>query len=621
MLLKHVRKETINVFLITLLTFLSAAGIALYCDDTILFKSGSSFLAVLLLPIYWKIWTEFFMEKSDSKSLSLWGIFSLLFSACLVVGKILDESSRLNYISKVSTLYPGLSALVRISTIILLCFSTLPCIIIADRKLIYFKSTRSFNNGKLVKYGMIFISVSWLLIYLAAFPGIYANDAYTWYREFSDSTMPISSQWSPLCAWWFYFIVHSSYSLFGLYEPGMAIYSLLHLLFILWVVRQILLTMVEYDFSELCIISILFFALIPIHAIITIQTAQAVPFMGCFTMMLLYILRICFKRGNIGSINSRSMLIKLILWGAASCLFRNNARYAILVGIFLILAFYHSAYKMVLIKSMTVIVILSFVYSGPILSLFNIQKGTALREMLSLPLQQMCYVYLHDGDALTYQDKSEILEYLPEEAMDFYAMNQSISDHSKGLADIKRIKNDPAKFLRLYLTIGSKSPMGYFKGAYLQNLGLLYLDKSYPDPQMWHSYVQYTSTKLDDPKYIEIRRISLFPIYDKVLKLLFSSKGGYGGDQAQLFSDVPILSTLCRASTYFWFMIFAIFYAMKHKLNKSVPVLSLYFGFILTVFLSPVILCRYIEPAIFITPIVLLSMYLGQTQYDETTSS
>ena len=77
-----------------------------------------------------------------------------------------------------------------------------------------------------------------------------------------------------------------------------------------------------------------------------------------------------------------------------------------------LLLFIKKARKL-LFPLMTVIFLVLF-YQGPVYNMIDIEKGTAIREMLSLPLQQMAYVYNH-SDQLTDEKKREMQVYISDD--------------------------------------------------------------------------------------------------------------------------------------------------------------------------------------------------------------
>lgn len=605
-------KHRIQYTLVTIaFAFLSSIGVALYWDDASSFNKGASIFVFLLFLMYWEIWKQFFKSSFSRRDIIVFALISLILSLSLVVGKVLDLHPHSAITDFTSKNYEGIIRVGRICMALILAFGIFPMLYLADQKLYSLDRKTANISARTKATCFIIVAISWILIYLAAFPGIYSCDAYSWYNEFDNAQIPVTSKWSPVCAGWFYLLVHTSYLLSGAYEPGLAMYSLMRVIFLLWVVWCVLSFAAQYGNEIFCILIAAFYAFIPVHAVIAVQTVQAAPFMGCFAMMFLHLTKMFIDPGTYWK--NRRNLIRFILWGIAACIFRNNARYAIAVAMLLILVGFRGSHKKKIFAALTGILAASVIYSGPVLGMFGITKGTALREMLSLPLQQLCYVYDFDSDRLTENEKKEIVTYIPEEALNRYkTIDQSISDKAKRLADISLITEDPIRFVKLYIKVGLKDPVGFGKGAYLQNLGLLYLDKFYPDARTWHPYLDYGSYKFEDEKYINIGRYSLFPSYDRLLGFLFGeSMTGYGGSSIQAFSKVPVLSAFCRASTYFWLLLFLCFFTIRHKLTECIPLLALALGFVITEFLSPVILCRYIEPIIFSFPIILLAIVLN----------
>ncbi len=515
-------------------------------------------------------------------------LFSFIFSLFMAWGKYLDLSI-------------GLNRAYLIVMTICLCFVINPLVLIAVN---WLNSSASFKTvDTLIAERICFVAIIliWLLGYLAMYPGVYAVDAMTWYREFSVDSFPITDQWSPIYAGLFYLFVEIGHILYGSYELGLAVFSALQMIFILVVVRNVL----HFIGTRCGIAGVILasaFYLLPVHTIMACQTIQGAPFMACFAMLLMHLVKMYEVPGQYWNWKN---VLKLGFWCLLCCMLRNNA-FIMLAGFMLFITLYHKGYRRYLLFVVVSILALSLIYKGPILNAFGVQKSDSLREMLSMPLQQMACAYNNSSNKLTDFQKKELRGYIKDEALEMYSHNPSISDHIKGGLDTERVKADIVGFVRLYISIGIKAPVSYLEGAYMQDLGLIYIDKRYPDPRMWHPYLNYASYDLHNDAYITIKRESLFPAYNQLLGKLFGyATNGYGGDVVTIFSDIPVLGLLCRVSLYFWIIVFLIIYGIRMKQKGLLFLLGICIMFTLTIVLSPVIMYRYYAPVVFGIPIII----------------
>ena len=582
-------KKLIREMLIGVLSIAGGVSVGAYLENTYITKSASSFIIVLFSGLLFCVWKKIPVNESR-RYYVLNTIYAIGFSFFMVYGQSLDYCS-FDGFKEMLLMGTGMSAAI-IPIVMLISELTRQ---VLDHEIV--------KNRKYLRNTFIAVAFAWLLGYMAAFPGIYAVDAMTWYLEFSDPSFPVSSQWSPVYAGLFYLFVETGKNLLGSFGAGLAVFMAIQTGFLLYIVWRILIYVFDLGGNRAVIVTGAFFALIPTHIIMAVQTVQGAPFMGCFAMIIMHLCKAVANPEEYWS-NRRNMAA-FIMWNIAACILRNNAYYALLLFL-LFVPFYTKGSRLKLLASLLVILVAANVYKGPLLDMFGVTKGTALREMMSMPLQQMACVYTEHTDEITDEQRKELERYVNREVLQTYEMYPSISDTIKANLDVDFVQDDLLRFAKLYLMMGVEAPEGYIKAAYMQNLGLCFIDKAYPDPRMWHPYLNYASYKHPNGEYINIERHSLFPLYDKILGKLFGyAEFRYGGDVETVFTSVPILSVFCRASTYFWLVLYlAIAVIIKRKTENIIPI-GLILCFTFTIIIGPVIMYRYYAPVIFSMPVLL----------------
>lgn len=586
----------IQNYLAPFLAILATITASRYLEGPVTSGKGSSIIMVLLFSFFLSCWNHFPRHKKYTFYLFN-AVFVILFSVSIAVGQKLDLDIPFDA-----------EKILKLTTGFFMAFFPVMCI--ASNFLDNYQASSLDNRNlskKAYRLGFIFVVICWTLGYLASFPGIYAVDAMTWYLEFSTPSIPVSSQWSPIYAGLFYLFVHTGKVLFGNYECGLAIFIGIQSLLILWVIKKILIFVQNSLGNIACIIASLFFALVPTHAIMSMQTLQGAPFMACFAMMMIHLSRMVREGEEYWK--CRKNRIAFILWGVGSCVLRNNAYYAFIAFIMFTL-FYQRGLRLKLFLSIASILVITMIYKGPVLDMLGVSKGTALRESLSMPLQQMACVYTKFPEKLTQTQKEALESYITSDALNSYNAQPEISDVLKSNINIARVQHKFKGFVKLYMAIGLRAPYAYLQAAYMKNIGLLYVDKAYPDPRMWHPYLNYASYDLKNPQYIKIRRLSLFPQYNKLLGKLFGySENGYGGDITTIFSSIPLFSILCRVSTYFWCSVYFTLYVLYKKQRDSLVYLGMVICFTLTILLGPVIMYRYYAPVVFAFPVIVAALF------------
>ena len=467
----------------------------------------------------------------------------------------------------------------------------------------------------------VVLSLVWLAGYLAMFPGVYGADAPYWHHEFSRSDVAISSQWSPFYCSIFYGLVALGTRLFDSYNAGFAIFSFVQMVFILFVIWNILKFFCKRMGDVSVILVTAFFSLIPTHVILAVSSAQDPVFAACLAMVVIQLLEMAIDAEEFWK--SKKEVIKLFIWLILLCMIRNNGLYAIIVMLVFVVIFIKKYRKQIVITLIAAIAIIQ-IYQGPIYDMIGIEKGTALREMLSLPLQQMAYAYNYAYDKLSEDEISQMQEYISDEGWRSY--QPCISDHVKGQLNVDKTREHMDEFIKLYFEVFQASKESYLKAAALQTYGLWYPNKVWTDWRTYHPYIAYLCSDtfgLYDSDFT-ITRTSLFPAYDNLLGTLFGKgddHSGAGGNLSMAFSKVPVLGTFCRIGTYTWVLIYLFFYSLYRRWKKPFGVIGLEIGICITVFLSPVIMYRYCAPIIFTAPLFVAILFLPWESEKETMKS
>ena len=95
--------------------------------------------------------------------------------------------------------------------------------------------------------------------------------------------------------------------------------------------------------------------------------------------------------------------------------------------------------------------------------------------------------------------------------------------------------------------------------------------------------------------YIYLERISLFPQYEFVLRILI---------QYTAWEYLPVISNFFVPGTYFFVLVFAIVITFYRKNYSQLLVMGLWAGLWFTMLISPVALIRYAYPVIMCLPLL-----------------
>lgn len=533
------------------------------------------------------------------------GMLSLLFSTLWCWGAELDQKGVVSSgLHKPILILCGAAAVFMALTWITAKFD--------DRE---YSTPNSFKKRTLIKT-FLGVSAVWFLGYLAMFPGVYTTDSPYWYYEFANKSVPISTTWSPIYAGLFYFFVESGRNLFGSWDIGFAIFTFLQMCIVLFAVFRILEFLNQYLGNAAVVGGALFFAFVPTHVILSVSSAQDPLFAACFANCLIHLIKLSLEKTKYAS--SKKNLIAFTFWLISMCLLRRNGIYAmaiLILGSFL----FGKHLRKPLLNLLIVAFIAVQAIQGFGYTTLGIQTGSTsplrIKAFLSLPLQQMAYTYNRGEIPDDLKNRMEL--YLSADDWQFY--QTGISDQVMSRLNAKYAQEHLPDFINLYCEVGDCDPNGYFQGALLQTYGLWFPGKDYPDSATWHPYIDFQSYSyvgFHGTDFI-LKRTSLFPPYNQALAWLFGegeTLDGYGGHLFMAFSDIPVLSVLCKAGTYTWLLLYAACYAVYRRWYGALVILSFPVGIWISVFLSPVIMYRYVAPIIFSAPLIVAVLFLKWNQ-------
>jgi hypothetical protein len=455
-------------------------------------------------------------------------------------------------------------------------------------------STNNFISKHYKAISFTVILFFWLLTYLAVFPGVYGYDSGFQYLEFASSSQAVNTRFSIAYSYLFYQIVHLGYTFFKSYVIGFAIYSLLQMMFLVFVASKICTYVYKRTENIIyLVVSILFFALNPLFSVLAVSSSQDPIFAGIFALLILETFKFVESRTYyFSSIKNTLIYIFLLLLLFVS---RNNGIYMFIFVVPFLLFYNKKHILKTFIIILLPIIMLKF-YNISTINLFNAEKGNSLQEMFSVPGQQFARAYNYNSENLTEDEKTDLEVLISKFALENYPNSQSIADVVKGYTNTNLLKSDPQKYIKLYFSVFKKSPKQFIEAFALNTLGFWNPEKNYYDSRMVHPYLEFymLEAKKHNPDYIEIQRHSFLPHYEKILEKLVAQN---------YFSKIPIISSFLKLGTYFTLFITVLIFILYKKSYKYLVPLSYVFGLYITLFLSPVALFRYGFPILLITPV------------------
>ena len=581
----------------------SVVGIAYYISVNSTQNSDKNIIFYIpLLFLYYKLYKK--MNYNDSKKYIFSSVLSLIISIIMVFGVQLERFNEVFWIWKTYL------------AIFMLMFSMIPIII----KLFDLLNDMSTDESKEVVINKKnFFKIFGVLLFfgflgwLALYPGLYGYDAGYEIMQMQYEDVTITTHFSVSYSWFLYIFVNLGNLLFKSYTVGFAMYSFVQMLIMTYITTKI--CIFAYKISKckkLLLISILFFCIFPLHIIMMVSAAQDTLFCGILALLIIESYNLVTEPSVYWSkiINPLKYVILILLL----CMTRNNGLYIMMIPAFLTV-FFIKEYKIRSIAIYIIAILLFFIYKGPIFKSINVVEGDTIREMLSIPCQQIARSYIHNGNIYSENDVEMLNQFFSnrdEELFKYYEINQSISDSVKGTLNDEFLEENKGEFIKFYLEHLIKDPENYVEGFLLNSVGFWYPNKVYPDTRIYHPYIEFEmlDAKKYDDRYIEIERQTKFRWYYEKMQTLVKDNN---------YLNIPVVSSLFTCGTYFILFLFTIFYLVYRKSFKMLYPLSIILGYYLTLLLSPVCIFRYCYGLVLSAPIMIsiLTMKNNNNQENE----
>lgn len=511
------------------------------------------------------------------------GILSLLFACICIIG------AQIEYLRAINWLW--------ITWIKVLCLAIFlfPLFVL----LIYILDDCRFKAAescvKNISKWKIFLAiiVIWGIAYLAMFPGIYDYDSIDQTLQFLV-TGNVSGHHPVLHSLLLSGFMKIGYVVFHSYEIGLGIFTLLQVLFLAYAAMKVAWFLLQKGYNRLFWFTMCFYLCFPLHYIMSVWDTKDSIFAGFFVLVSLSLIEMADRTS--GFWDNRWNLVKFVLYVVLMCMFRNNGLYALILLIPICFFCFKERRKATIILFMLSMLIYVS-YQNILLPSLGVKSGN-IREMMSIPCQQLAKVYVETPEAYTDEEKEALLELIPEKNIMDYQYRPMISDATKNYLNSEVLKSDLPKYGKLYVSIGLKSPRKYIE-AFLQNsCGFWYPNKSYPDERMFHPYTEFdmADPNLFKGDYIYLERMSLFPQYEEILRPFF---------QSAVWKKIPIVSNFFVPGTYFIVLLFGISASFYRKNYKQLFVFGFWGAYWFTLLISPVALVRYAYPVIMCLPLML----------------
>ena len=537
-------------------------------------NENTNFLAPIILLFLVPYLLNQFFEMKDKRNITISIIGGLLFSFCYVVGMYLHYNNCLP-----KTVGEAIFLSLLVLAIAVVCIPVMSIILKNFRKMsIWYEIKQREQKLKYKTTWVILISwmiifICWLPTFLTNWPGNFIFDAKYQIQEVLNQSYHTHH---PLIHT---YIMGAFYRIgvsIGNVSLGFSFYTLLQMLILSFAGSAV----IGYFYKKntpkiICISYLLFYAIVPVHAIFSVTATKDVLFAAFFLLFMIGIFSWVVDHKEF----TYYQWIGFILSGILMTLFRNNAIFALLViAPFFILFSIGKERKRKILLSM-ISIVGGFLLSSFLLGvLLNAYSSDSLKESFSVPIQQIARVASYRSEDISQELYVEIVEYIPEDKIALY--NPYISDPIKNELDEVYLRENVAGFLSLWLKVGMQYPEEYVASFMANTMGFWYPGETeYAVCEEIASFHTLIGTENEIIKY------NYGDIFAPINSFLFADMN---------YREIPILRHFFKPVLYFWIMLLAIMNAIYAKKGRNVLAMGLLITYFLSVFLGPFSTLRYV---------------------------
>ena len=440
------------------------------------------------------------------------------------------------------------------------------------------------------------------IVYFSYFPGTWCYDIIEQNRMVTG-VVELTKQHPPLhtLIWGICRLLETT---FGGRFSAIVIYSIWQIICTSLVYGKITDTVRKVMRNDICVIMVfLFFLLNPTFTLFSFSPTKDVWCMIFYALAMTYVCEWIFlkeeKTRGEKTTDTKITAAKTALCLLLACLFRNNMIYALIPAVIVILVLCRkkgNTQKKILFLSVAVVI--GFILVDKVLFGILGIPGPDLKEMLSVPIQQIGHAYTDHGDSFTEEEKALTDRYIGLENMPYFSPR--ISDPLKRNFKTEEVKKDVKTFVSFWMALGRKYPDSYFL-AYIS----LYSPYWYPRSKPSDSYSgsPYVETNITDDSYYSFERSGYLPGINMVYE--------HFANESE--------SILLSRSLSLWLTVLTLFFAvvLKRKNAVFVPLIGLLY--MLTLFLGPVCLIRYALPVLAVVPLMIAGILTTNTTNGATT--
>lgn len=551
-----------------------------FANSPYMIISSCSILTVFLVVIIFYLLKLLYAENDRGKICStIWASF--IFALIINLSKQFAESHTFNFSFKSFVVFLVLWCLIESILIVLVNY-------FLKLNAGQFKLELIFVKRKYFFLVWIAMFLCWMPALLAMFPGNFAYDAWPQVEQ-----MLVDHQLNA-----HHPVIHTVFlnacmvvgnGIFKSYNAGVLVYCVVQGVLLSGMLTLFIYKLYQWKSGTVLFVgTFLFFSFNPFIQCFAFTMTKDVLFSGMFLLVMVYSFEII--KDTDMYLSKRFGILKYAVCVILMCMLRNQGKYVFIVFIpFLVVSVKHYKKKCAIICICLAVCVILLL--GTVSTALGIEKGN-MREMLSVPMQQIARVWNYNISSITEVEMEVITDIIPIKYLKQY--DEYSADPVKAGFDTQEFQEDPMEFLKIWFKLGIRNPKLYLESFFCGGYQYWYVG-----PREYGYDTFFYDGSYMDKQYdtLKITRHTLLPVYDEYLRNITVRSS---------YNRLPVISVLLNMAFPFWVIIIGSSILMYLKKYKYISVFILPMGYWGTCLLGPVAMPRYALPLI-----VGIPLYIG----------
>ena len=454
------------------------------------------------------------------------------------------------------------------------------------------------TNNFIIMYFLIII-LCWMPAFLAFCPAILNYDGPSQIMAYSVAKGRMTTQQPIISTLMMVSFFEFGIKVLGSSTLGMMCFSLFQMCFMAGVFAYTVnFVWKETDNKVITTLVLIFYAIFPFNQLFPLMTTKDTMFAGFTLFFVVQLYQ--FPREKFGI----KEYVLLSIFAVFMLLFRNNAAYALVVALPIMMIFLRDNKKKmfdIAIVFVIIFIVYQLCFEGLIIATDSVMQSD--REKLSVISQAIARVSKQKKDELTEDEIDEINYYFEDIDRLIEVYDTNISDDTKRAIVIKKYEENPKGFYKLFVSMVKKYPIICIDSFLDTIRGYWYIfDNSFN--QIFHEESPETKGCLELTFYVVtdgtrenlVRDLNELPVLRKFYRSMFCQNN---------YTKIPVLYIVFQPAIYFYIVLACLLYVI-YKKDKNLVLPTIYlFLYFLTCFLGPGAIIRYMYANIVATPFII----------------